>query len=163
MVKLHKKLSSTAVRLSVYSALLDFGLTVSVLMKNKFLPAFLSNLFADAIAYLTVAIIVLFLLSFFLRSKEKIVNVYTTSTAKTNLPPHQTIPVSILERRHDEKPAIEAVVKVVPNTATSSDFEVQRFVNSKRQSFVKFNGLWYKYVRDQGSTNLERVRAPDYE
>ena len=80
MVELHKKLSSTAIRLSVYSSVLDFGLTMSVLLlqKNE-LPAGMTNLlisiFDNAITYVTLLIIGLFVAAFFLKHQEKVISI----------------------------------------------------------------------------------------
>ncbi len=162
MVKLHKHLFSTAVKLSVFSAFLDLGLTLSILFKGSFLPAVLSNFFEEAITGLTVAIIALFVLSFFLKSHERIVNIYVNKQ-QSRVMDVPKVAVT-LSGKGLEKPVVKAVIKGQKfSVANPDDMYIQRFVNSKKQSFMKVNGLWYKYVNNSKGPEMERVRIPEYE
>jgi hypothetical protein len=114
--KVHSILSSTAVKLSVYSSFLDFGLTISVfLLQRKILPiamsSFLLNLFDDAIAYLTFAIIFLFLAAVILRLKEQVIVI----SPKSNYTEHKQtkkLVVSIPQKSLREESIKTGIIKI---------------------------------------------------
>ncbi len=159
MATLHKKLSSTAIKLSVYSALLDFGLTLSVLLLNsKYLPAgitgFLVNIFDNAITYLSLVIIAFFAAAFLLKYKERVVNVYLKgSNSQVKI---KKIVVYKTTNAITEKQGHTAII---PKAASpEANAIAQRFVNRKNESFIRFNGNWYKSENER----FEKVSRPDY-
>ncbi len=159
MAILHKQISNTAIKLSVYSAVLDFGLTLSVILLNsKYLPikvtAYLVNIFDNAIAYLSLIIIAMFGIAFILKHKEHIVNLYTN----TNYKPKNILKIKVYAYPKVISTAqLQATIqqKHVPK---DDDYTVQRVVNSRNESFIRFNGNWYKSNNDR----FDRVFRPDY-
>jgi hypothetical protein len=157
--KLHSILSSTAVRLSVYSAFLDFGLTLSVfILQSHLLPATLSKslltLFDTAIEYLTFAIISLFISAMVLRARDRIVTIRPNKTTVQvkDLP---KLKVSLGQENLLAKSAKQGVIKV---DSLDKLYNVERVVNSKAQNFIRFNGVWYKVTKDK----FDKVAKPDY-
>lgn len=161
MAKLHKHLSDTAIRLSVYSSVLDFGLAISVAFIPRNGPlGFLTGTFTNALTYLTLAIIALFSTAFVLKHRERIVNIpYTRLFSKPEKPglpgkikiyakPH--IPTHVDERK--------AVMKV-PSQVMINDLAVQHVTNQRNESFIKYNGVWYK----AGENRFEQVARPEYD
>ncbi len=157
--KFHSVLSSTAVRLSVYSSFLDFGLAVSVFfLQRKLLPvamtSFLLNLFDTAIAYLTFAIIGLFLAAMALRFKERVITI-TPHMHKSEQITVRKIKISLPKETFNENKVKTAVLRVRPEDAAQ---EIQRIVNKNKQDFIKFNGVWYRVAKDK----FDKVARPDY-
>jgi hypothetical protein len=156
--KFHSVLSSTAVRLSVYSSFLDFGLAISVFfLQRKLLPvamtSFLLNLFDTAIAYLTFAIIGLFLAAMVLKFRERVIMVTPhNNKAQINV---RKVKVSFPKETFNENKAKTAVLKIRPEDAAQ---EIQRIVSKNKQEFIKFNGVWYKVAKDK----FDKVTRPDY-
>ena len=156
--KFHSVLSSTAVRLSVYSSFLDFGLTASVfLLQRNMLPiavsSFLLKLFDYAIAYLTVAIIVLFSAAIVLKFKERVVTIKAPVSQR-----RKEITKLKVFAQHDNllsKNIKQGVVKV---NNPSRDYTVERIVNRNNQNFIRFNGVWYEVTKDK----FDKVLRPDY-
>ncbi len=164
-MEVHKRLYDTAVKLSVYSSFLDFGLAVSVvaLQKNflSFLPvAALINFFDMAITYLTFAIIILFSMSLAIKYKNKIVDINTLPRKHSSLEGVKTRRVTVSISRPPEW-ANQQTAKVpgtfIPRETKKEAFE--RFVNSKKETFLKINGTWYKTSKD----SFKEVSRPDYE
>lgn len=163
MAELHKKLSNTAIKLSVYSSVLDFGLTISVLLLQKNdLPAgitnMLINLFDNAITYVTLLIVGLFGAAFVMKYKENVIKIYTSAIAsqkpeKANKIVVFAAPAHI--RTEDDRKAIMRV----PQQLGNNDLAVQRVVNDKNESFIRFNGVWYK----TGDGRFEKVARPEYD
>jgi hypothetical protein len=157
--KFHSVLSSTAVKLSVYSSFLDFGLAISVFfLQRKLLPiamtSFLLNLFDTAIAYLTFAIIGLFLAAMALKFKERVITIRPHKEHAQQVAIRK-IKISLpKEKFNDDKPRT-AVLKVRPG---DSNEEIQRIVSKGKQDFIKFNGIWYKVAKDK----FDQVSRPDY-
>lgn len=158
--KFHSVLSSTAVRLSVYSSFLDFGLAVSVFfLQRKLLPAaqtaFLLNLFDTAIAYLTFAIIGLFAAAMVLRLREAVVIINATPdpVRKTGV---KRIVVSVPPKNFKEENQKTGVLRV--NADKFNHPEIQRVVTRNKQDFIKFNGIWYKVTKE----SFDKVPRPDY-
>ena len=153
----HSILYSTAVRLSVYSSFLDFGLTISVFfLQRKVLPiaisSFLLSLFDDAIAYLTFSIIILFSAAMIIRFKDRIVNVKSSTNEKS------TKVYKVVVSLARENPMVKTYNKgVIRNSGIMPD-SVQRVVNKNNQNFIKFNGIWYKVDKDK----FDKVARPEY-
>lgn len=163
MVELHKTLSETAIRLSVYSSVLDFGLMMSVLMfQRNFLPAGLTSsligLFDNAITYITVLIVGLFASAFILKHKEHVVKIYTNALYA----PKMDFSKKIKVLSYLENPAVDndrsAILKV-PLALKMDDLALQHVVNSNNESFVRFNGVWYKTDKN----GFEKVARPEYD
>lgn len=156
--KFHSILSSTAIRLSVYSSFLDFGLTISVfLLQRHLLPlstsSFLLSIFDDAIAYLTFAIITLFSAAIILRLKERIITIKTPSIQTPKK--MQKITVSLSHENTILSNSNKGIIKAaVPNQS----YTVERVINHKNQDFIHFNGVWYKVAKDR----FDKVPRPDY-
>ncbi|MGC8533374.1 MAG: hypothetical protein ACP5MV_01955 [Candidatus Parvarchaeum sp.] len=157
--KFHSVLSSTAVRLSVYSSFLDFGLAISVFfLQRKLLPvamtSFLLNLFDTAIAYLTFAIIGLFLAAMALRFRERVITItpHVYKPEKINV---RKVKISLPKEGFNEDKGKTAVLKLRPD---SQNQEIQRIVTRNKQDFIKFNGIWYKVAKDK----FDKVARPDY-
>ncbi|MCL5101234.1 MAG: hypothetical protein M1348_01320 [Candidatus Parvarchaeota archaeon] len=164
MAELHKKLSDTAIRLSVYSSVLDFGLTISVLLLQKNdLPAgvtgMLINMFDNAITYVTLLIVGLFGIAFVLKHKEHVVKIYniavTAPKKQDRLRKITVSAASLIPHEDDDRKAIMRV----PVQLKRDDLPVERIVNARNESFIRFNGVWYK--ADDG--RFEKVTRPDYE
>ena len=157
--KFHSVLSSTAVKLSVYSSFLDFGLALSVFfLQRRLLPvamtSFLLNLFDTAIAYLTFAIIGLFLAAMVLRLRERVITI-TLHKHKAEQINIKRIKISLpIETFNDDK-VKTAILKVRPEDTNQ---EIQRVVAKNKQDFIKFNGVWYKVAKDK----FDKVARPDY-
>ncbi len=158
--KFHSVLSSTAVKLSVYSSFLDFGLALSVLLlQKKLLPAaetgFLLNLFDTAITYLTFAIVGLFLAAMILRLKERIITItpHKVDTKVVNIKKLKVYTPSKDFKSENNKTAILRI-----NPIDASNLEVQRVVNENKQNFIKFNGIWYRVNNEK----FEKVARPEY-
>lgn len=159
-MKAHERLYKTAIKLSVYSSVLDFGLMLSVfLINSKVLPytfsSFLMGMFSTAISYITAAIIALFSLSFVLRMKQKIV-VIKTQPKETQHTEYKRIKV-IATAPETTKPVVVRMSAPVANSASTPAPAIQRVVNNGK-SFVNFNGVWYAAGRDR----FERVKSPTY-
>ena len=163
-MEIHKRLYDTAVKLSVYSSFLDFGLAISVVALQKnlipFLPVpMLLNFFDTAIAYLTFTIISLFSLSLLLKYKNRIITITPLSSTESskNTTAVRKIQVSIVP---DEVEAYMPTAKVpaglIGKETKKEAFE--RFVNSKTETFLRINGVWYKASKDAFSA----VSRPDY-
>lgn len=157
--KFHSVLSSTAVKLSIYSSFLDFGLAISVFfLQRKLLPvamtSFLLNLFDTAIAYLTFAIIGLFLAAAALRFRERVITITPLmhKAEKINI---RKVKISLPKETFNDKKVKMAVLKVRP---ADLDQEIQRVVTKNKQNFIKFNGVWYKVANDK----FDKVARPDY-
>jgi hypothetical protein len=160
MTELHKHLSDTAIKLSVYSSVLDFGLAVSV----AFLPkngsfGFLISIFTSAITYVTLAIIALFIAAFVLKYKEKVVKIYTNTLlrqSKLNKWRKMTVySAPNIPIQEDERKAVMRV----PSNIRINDLAVQHVVNRKNESFIRFNGVWYKSDKNK----FEKVSKPNYD
>ena len=156
--KFHSVLSSTAVRLSVYSSFLDFGLAISVFfLQRKLLPvamtSFLLNLFDTAIAYLTFAIIGLFLVAMALRFRERIITI-TPRYRMQNINIRK-VKISLPRETFNENNVKTAVLKARPEDANQ---RIQRVVTKNKQDFIRFNGVWYKVAKDK----FDKVARPDY-
>ncbi len=164
MVELHKRLSSTAIKLSVYSSVLDFGLTMSVLLlqKNE-LPAgatnLLINIFDNAITYITLLIISLFAAAFILKHREKVIRISPTALLERQAKrqPVEKIKISAVPAELIEPDQRKAIIRI-PAVLKQDDLSVERVVNSKNESFIRFNGMWYK----SGEGRFERVTRPEY-
>ncbi|MCL4376737.1 hypothetical protein M1558_04585 [Candidatus Parvarchaeota archaeon] len=157
--KFHSVLSSTAVKLSVYSSFLDFGLAISVFfLQRKLLPvtitSFLLNLFDTAIAYLTFAIIGLFLAAMALRFRERVITI-TPHTYKAQQVNVRKLKISLPKETFNEDRVRTAILKVRPEDANQ---QIQRIVTKNKQDFIKFNGIWYKVAKDK----FDKVARPDY-
>ncbi|MCL4373057.1 hypothetical protein M1384_03270 [Candidatus Parvarchaeota archaeon] len=157
--KFHSVLSSTAVKLSVYSSFLDFGLAISVFfLQRKLLPfamtSFLLNLFDTAIAYLTFAIIGLFLAAMALKFRERIITITPHAYKAQNINVRK-VKVSLPKENFNENRAKTAILKVKPEAANQ---QIQRVVTKNKQDFIKFNGVWYKVAKDK----FDKVARPDY-
>ena len=156
--KFHSFLSSTAVKLSVYSSFLDFGLAISVFfLQRKLLPvamaSFLLNLFDTAIAYLTFSIIILFSAAMIIRFKDRIVNVKSSTNEKS------TKVYKVVVSLARENPMVKAYNKgVIKGNSGIMPDSVQRVVNKNNQNFIKFNGIWYKVDKDK----FDKVARPEY-
>ena len=147
--KFHSVLSSTAVKLSVYSSFLDFGLAISVFfLQRKLLPfamtTFLLNLFDTAIAYLTFAIIGLFLAAMILRLRERIVTITPHANKKPVI--IRKIKISLPKENFNDSKPKTVLLKVRPEDINQ---EIQRVVAKNKQNFIKFNGVWYKVAKDK--------------
>ncbi len=161
MAELHKHLSDTAIKLSVYSSILDFGLAMSVafLQKNGGPFASLVNIFTIAITYITLLIVALFVAAFALKYRQNVVNIYTAVLAG------QAKPKTFSKVKIYAEPSIPSqeddrkAVMRVPSDLRVNDLAVQHVVNSRNESFVKFNGVWYKSDKNK----FEKVARPDYE
>ncbi len=156
-MKTHEHLYKAAIRLSVYSSILDFGLMLSVfLINSKLLPytfsSFLMGAFSTGISYITAIIIGLFSVSFVLRTKQKIITIKAVPVEK-KMSENPKIKVIISGEQREIKPA---VVKVKEEERSQLPF-VQRVSNGER-SFLRINGLWYSAEKDR----LERVKTPVY-
>ncbi|MCL4376111.1 hypothetical protein M1558_01305 [Candidatus Parvarchaeota archaeon] len=157
--KFHSVLSSTAVKLSVYSSFLDFGLAISVFfLQRKLLPvamtSFLLNLFDTAIAYLTFAIIGLFLAAMALRFRERVITI-TPHMHKSDQISVRKVKISLPKETFNENKATTAILKVRPEDTNQ---DIQRIVTKNKQNFIKFNGVWYKVAKDK----FDKVARPDY-
>ncbi len=163
MGEMHKRFYDAAVKLSIYSSILDFGLMLSVLgFQKNYLPAaeggFFINLFDQAIAYVTLTIMALFVAALALKYKGDVVKIYTRGSEKT---PHKNagIPKMMVYQIVNAKvdPETHTTIKLPPHLA-HEELEIQRVVNSKSESFIKLNGIWYKYVNGR----FEQTARPDY-
>lgn len=157
--KFHSVLSSTAVKLSVYSSFLDFGLAISVFfLQRKLLPiamtSFLLNLFDTAIAYLTFAIIGLFLAAMALKFKERIVTI-KPSNKNLQQASIRKVKISLSKESFNDNRPKAAVLKVVSGHPNN---EIERVVSKNKEDFIKFNGVWYRVAKDK----FDQVTRPDY-
>lgn len=165
MKALHKTLSETAIRLSVYSTIFDFGLMLSVvLLQRKVFPIGLSSLFIgvfdDAITYLTLAIACLFAAAYVLKHKENVVKIYTNiKELKQETYPvkYQKMTIKTTPNRLMEEPQ-KAVMRIPASLSNNDDDFVQRVTNSRNESFIRLNGIWYKSERGK----FERIAKPEY-
>ncbi len=159
MVELHKHLSDTAIKLSVYSSILDFGLALSVafIPKGGALGA-LVGIFTVAITYVTLVIIAMFFAAFVLKHKENVIKIYSFPLRREKAVPAKRILVQASTHALSEADERKAVLKV-PQQLKYNDLAVQHVINSKNESFVRFNGIWYKSANGK----FEQVARPDYE
>lgn len=163
-MEIHKRLYNTAVKLSVYSSFLDFGLAISVVALQKnfmpFLPVpMLLNFFDTAIAYLTFTIISLFSLSLLLKYKNRIITITPLSSTESgkNTTAARKIQVAVVSNGvKADMPTARVPASFVEKETKKEAFE--RFVNSKTETFLRINGVWYKASKDAFSA----VSRPDY-
>ena len=159
MAELHKHLSDTAIKLSVYSSVLDFGLALSVafIPKGGALGA-LVDVFTNAITYATLIIVAMFIIAFVLKHKENVIKIYSFPVRSEKALPEKKISVRAAVHVLSDADERKAVLKV-PQQLKYDDLTVQHVVNSKNESFVRFNGIWYKSYNGK----FEQVARPDYE
>lgn len=167
MKELHKNLYDIAVKLSIYSSILDFGLAMSTtLLGQGFLPAktssFLLIAFDDAITYVTFAIIGLFSTALFLKHKSRIINISVGELLQTKKKSISAPVIKVYEQPHETKAEVKISIKSPENFVKKSvepEGQLLSIKNSKNESFLKINGVWYK----AGSSRFERVSSPDYD
>ncbi len=118
------------------------------------MTSFLLNLFDTAIAYLTFAIIGLFLAAMALRFKERVITItpHVYKAEKINV---RKVKISLPKEGFNEDKGKTAVLKLRPD---SQNQEIQRIVTRNKQDFIKFNGVWYKVAKDK----FDKVARPDY-
>ncbi|MCL4399324.1 hypothetical protein M1293_02345 [Candidatus Parvarchaeota archaeon] len=163
MEEWHKRLSNIAIKLSVYSSFLDFGLTVSVLLlQRKDIPfvasSILVSIFDNAIAYLTVVIIAFFSAALVLKHRSKIIKIYVSKKKNVNVPKHDSIKVYMSSNNAPPAPK-QLIVKQAGYILQRDSPLAQRVVNKRKDSFIKFNGIWYKASENK----FDRVPRPEYD
>ncbi len=167
MQELHKNLYNVAVKLSIYSSILDFGLAMSTaLLGQGYLPgktsAFLITGFDYAITYVTFAILGLFTVALFLKHKSTIINIPVVEILQAKKKSVKTPIIRVLEQPQEKKAEVKIYIKSPENLVKrtpESEEQLLSIKNSKNESFLKINGVWYK----AGSSRFERVPLPDYD
>ncbi|MBE5727990.1 hypothetical protein IHE51_01990 [Candidatus Parvarchaeota archaeon] len=158
MVEIHKKLHDIAIKLSVYSSILDFGLMLSaILVGYKVFPKQLSYtllfVFTNAITYVTLMIVAFFLLAFVIKYRSKIINIDIT-TRKQILPAFSRGKFAPIQVRKVKVYTVQNVVSSnsqpakVMNVPSAADNKIQ-YVKNKDELFVNLNGTWLAAERDK--------------
>ncbi len=156
-MKAHEHLYKIAIKLSIYSSILDFGLMLSVfLLNSKIVPyslsSFMTSTFSIGISYLTATIILLFSLSFLLRFKQK----FVTIDIKDTKPKYTPIKVKVSIADEPKKEPSKVYIKQNVGINTNDEPIIQR-VSNDNKSFVKVNGVWYLAGKDK----FERIKLPN--
>ncbi|MGC8516694.1 MAG: hypothetical protein ACP5MT_02255 [Candidatus Acidifodinimicrobium sp.] len=164
MDEMHKRLYDIAIKLSVYSSILDFGLMLSTLLLGyKILPKALSYtlllVFTNAITYLTLAILALFSLAYIIKYRSKIINI-NASTRKPIVPFFSRRNLAAAPIRKVKVYTLQGIgaksspVKIM-NVPKPSEDKIQ-YVKNKDALFVNLNGAWLAADRDK----FLRVKKP---
>ncbi|MCW1301949.1 MAG: hypothetical protein OH316_02340 [Candidatus Parvarchaeota archaeon] len=150
MGEIHKRLHDLAIKLSVYSSILDFGLMLSVLLVGyKVFPeqisSMLLSIFTRAITYITLTTITFFLLAFVIKNRSMIINIRTT--------PRRTV-FSLLNRGQFTPPVVRKVKVYTVGDKVADTAQPVRLSNVNPPREAKVN-----YVRDDGKlfVNLNGV------
>ena len=106
-------------------------------------PGALVDVFTTAITYVTLIIVAMFITAFVLKHKENVIKIYSFPVRREKALPEKKISVRATVHALSDADERKAVLKV-PQQLKYDDLTVQHVVNSKNESFVRFNGIWYK-------------------
>lgn len=161
MGEIHKRFHDLAIRLSIYSSILDFGLMLSALLVGyRIFPKQFSStllfIFTNAIAYITLAIVVFFLLAFIMKNRARVVNIKITSYRPV---------FPLLNRGHFTPPSVRKVKVYTVDSWTGSAAQPAEsvkisypsvlkrgridYMKNNGEVFVNLNGTWLAAGKDR--------------